>query len=270
MVAVFLLLPGCLWAASLPAAPQSLSDDETLKQAVTTFHKGMAARATPGEAAFFRQAAAGFEELRRRGVQSPALFLDLGNAYLLSGDVPQAILAYRRGLRLAANDRTLRANLAYARDQVAYPSPDHFGRPAGDFWPPWLPRLTPGLTWVLLVCAYSTACLLATCWWMTRHGRLMLAGAGAFTLAVVLGAVLAVQAWQSYQEDRHPSVVIAVDDVLLRKGNGLSYPPRYDTPVNRGVEARLRYARGSWLQVELAGGEVGWVPHSACLVDVPE
>jgi len=27
----------------------------------------------------------------------------------------------------------------------------------------------------------------------------------------------------------------------------------------RGVEARLLYARGDWLQIELASGEVGWV-----------
>ena len=47
---------------------------------------------------------------------------------------------------------------------------------------------------------------------------------------------------------------------LLRAGNGLSYPPRYETPLNRGVEARLLFARGAWLQIELSGGEIGWVP----------
>jgi len=47
---------------------------------------------------------------------------------------------------------------------------------------------------------------------------------------------------------------------LLRTGNGLSYPPRYETPLNQGVEARLLHARGAWLQIELSGGEVGWGP----------
>jgi hypothetical protein len=36
---------------------------------------------------------------------------------------------------------------------------------------------------------------------------------------------------------------------------------------NRGVEARLLFARGDWLQIELAGGEVGWVPRRLVLVD---
>jgi len=265
----FVVLPGWLLASSLPAGLQAVSAADNLEQAVSAFHKGMAARGKPDAVAYFRQAAGGFDELRRHGARNAALFLDLGNASLLAGDLPQAILAYRRGLRLAPNDRHLRANLAYARDQVAYPSPDHLGRPPIDSWPPWLPRPTPGFTWVLLGCAYVVGCLLLTRWWMTRNGRLMFAGTGTCMWAAVLGAVLVVQAWRNHREEQHPLVVIATDDVLLRKGNGRSYPPRYDTAVNRGVEARLRYARGEWLQIELAGGELGWVPQSACLVEVP-
>ena len=59
---------------------------------------------------------------------------------------------------------------------------------------------------------------------------------------------------------RHPVVIIADDGVLVRSGNGFAYPRRYDVPLNRGVEARLLYARADWLQIELSGGEVGWVP----------
>jgi hypothetical protein len=55
--------------------------------------------------------------------------------------------------------------------------------------------------------------------------------------------------------------------VLLRRGNGVVFPPRYDTPVNRGVEGRLRFERGGWVQIELSGGEIGWVPRTAVLVD---
>jgi hypothetical protein len=72
-----------------------------------------------------------------------------------------------------------------------------------------------------------------------------------------------------HQEQQHPLVVIADDGVLLRKGNGLSYPPRYETPLNRGVEARLLVSRGDWLQIELEGGEIGWVPREYARVDNP-
>jgi hypothetical protein len=65
-------------------------------------------------------------------------------------------------------------------------------------------------------------------------------------------------------------VVIAADGVLLRKGNGPSFPPRFDTPLNRGVEASLLYRRGDWLQIELSGGEVGWVPAGSAVVEEGE
>ena len=67
--------------------------------------------------------------------------------------------------------------------------------------------------------------------------------------------------------DAQPLVVIARDDVLLRKGNGEGYPRRYDFPVNRGVEARVLFERGDWMQIELSGGETGWVPRGAVVID---
>ena len=54
---------------------------------------------------------------------------------------------------------------------------------------------------------------------------------------------------------------------MPRKGDGLAFPPRYGAPLNRGVEARLLFERGDWLQIELSGGEVGWVPRAYALVD---
>jgi len=62
-------------------------------------------------------------------------------------------------------------------------------------------------------------------------------------------------------------VVITADGVPLREGNGVAYPARYDAPLNRGVEARLLFVRGDWLQIELAGGEVGWVPGASTVSD---
>jgi hypothetical protein len=64
-------------------------------------------------------------------------------------------------------------------------------------------------------------------------------------------------------------VVAARDGVRLLRGNGPSYPPRYEARLHPGAEARSLCRRGDWLQVELSGGEVGWLPRSAVLVDEP-
>jgi hypothetical protein len=104
---------------------------------------------------------------------------------------------------------------------------------------------------------------------MTRRGRLLAAAVGCFAVAAALAGLVAAAAWEDGRERERPLVVVAEDGVLLRKGDGLAFPPRYDTPLGAGVEARRLFQRGDWLQVELSGGEVGWVPRGAVLVDEP-
>jgi tetratricopeptide (TPR) repeat protein len=252
--------------AATPADSQ-LSDAELLQQAQAAFHQGVQARDHADEARpHFRAAAACYEQLRQRGASNDDLYRNQGNAYLLGGDLPRAILAYRRGLRQSPNERRLQAHLAYAREQVAYPVSGSFGRPPVDRYPPWLPRLAP--VWLLLtaIVSYSLTWVALTRWWMLRHGRpLGLAlMAGVATAALVTG--LAVETVGRHYEAQHPLLVIDRDGVRLRRGNGQSYPPSYETPLNRGVEARLLFQRGKWYQIELAGGEVGWVPASSALL----
>jgi hypothetical protein len=91
----------------------------------------------------------------------------------------------------------------------------------------------------------------------------------AFGLALVLAAGLAFKEWSARNESLHPLAVVVADGIPLRKGNGVLYPTRFESPLHRGVEARLLVARGNWLQIELAGGQVGWVPRAAVLLDTP-
>ncbi len=108
---------------------------------------------------------------------------------------------------------------------------------------------------------------MATLWLAVRRRGLLAAGGAALAAAGLL-AILAIREegrWR--QEIIHPVAVIREDNVVLRKGNGWSYPPRYESPLNRGVEAQLLFAKGDWLQIRLSGGEVGWIPRSAALVD---
>jgi hypothetical protein len=166
-VAVAGLLIGPLLA--LAAAHAALTEAEALNRAEAAFAEGAQARGPVARKAFAR-AAADYDELRRRGVHNPALCRNQGNAYLLAGDLPRAILAYRRGLHLAPNDSALLANLAYAREQVTPSAPGGFGRPPADDWPPWLPRPTPGLGAILSGICYGLACASFTRWLMTRDG----------------------------------------------------------------------------------------------------
>jgi tetratricopeptide (TPR) repeat protein len=257
-----------------------------LRQAETNYRQGIKASGTSRPARpFFARAAAAYGELVRRGANNPELYANLGQAYFLAGDLPRAILAYRRGLRLDPNDRVLQERLEEARDRVQYTTPGAFGRPAVDNWPPWLPRLTMRWQLILVLVLYAIACGAVTRWWMTRQGAYLAIAGPAFTLAAFMGAGLFLEARQRAWNKDHPAVVSAANEVVLHKGNGGNFPcydaenrtwletggiiPPAATRLPPGAEARLRYDKGAWLQIELAGGEIGWVRRADVVIDPP-
>jgi hypothetical protein len=250
-----------------PGGTPSLSEEALAARAEAEFDEGVRLRQTSREArGHFRAAALAFEELRQRGVHNPLLYRNLGNAWFLAGDLARAIRAYREGLWLAPADRVLRERLKQAREQVVYPSGTSLGQPPEEVRPDWLPRLPPGWAAGLAALVYVLGWVFVTRWGMVRRGGLLILGSGLLILAGGLAG------WEWYEQEDPPDrlVVVKVDGVLLRKGNGLSYPPRYETPVNRGVEARLLFERDGWLQIELAGGEVGWIPRRYALTGSDE
>ncbi|HEX5269988.1 MAG TPA: SH3 domain-containing protein [Gemmataceae bacterium] len=248
-------------ATSGPLVSRAHEAEEAFAEAVR--QRDDADKARP----LFRKSADLFEELRRAGAANPALFRDEGNARLLAGDLPGAILAYRRGLRLAPDDRALQRLLAAAREQVVYKQSGAFGRPPVSLLPPWLPRL-PARGVLLLACAaYAFGWVSLARWRMVRRGKWLTAALASFAVAALLGLALGAGEARERDLDARPLAVVAQDGVLLRKGNGLAYPRRYETPLNRGVEARLLFERGDWVLIELSGGETGWVPRAYVLID---
>jgi hypothetical protein len=267
-MAIALLLIAPLLAAGAAASDDAPAPVALLHRAEEAFSAGVRARARPEEARrHFRAALADYEALRRGGASSPDLYRNLGNAALLSDDLPAAILAYRRGLRLEPGDRVLQDNLAIVRNRVPYP-PETMERPAADQWPAWFPQLSSDWLLAIALALYTAGCVLGTCWLVGR--RLWLRGSAVVALAgaTVLGLCWWAGYWKTAEETAHPVVVIAVDSVPLYTGNGRSYPGHRVLPVlRRGMEGRLQFIRNDWLQVEFPGGHVGWLPRASVLVD---
>jgi tetratricopeptide (TPR) repeat protein len=262
------VLATALTAALLAASP-SLSEEELLGRAESAFAEGVRLRADPAKARpLFRTAAELYGELHERGARSAALHRNEGNAWLLAGELPRAILAYQRGLRLAPSDRGLQEGLAFARDRVHYSTRGRFARPPVEHRPPWLPRVgMSNGSFAVLLAGYALSWVALARWRMTRRGRLLGLGVCGLALTAAAATLLGLATYYEERPHRLPLVVIARDGVVLRRGNGEAYPPRHEAPLHRGVEARLLFRRGDWLQVELSGGEVGWVPAAAALVD---
>lgn len=234
-------------------------------RAEAEFDRGLAAR-QDGEPSrrHFLAAALAYEQLRLRGVRNAALERSAGNAYYLADDLPRAILAYRRGLRLSPDDRRAKECLAEAREEVIFLEGNPLGRPPDDLRPAWLPH-APRWLFALAVGGYVVCCLAVARWFMLRQATVLTAAVAALIVAAAATALLIVS-WRL--ESSRPVVVIAANGVQLRKGDGWAFQPRYETPLNKGVEARLLHrSESGWLQIELSGGEVGWVAESEAVVE---
>ena len=204
----------------------------------------------------FLQAAVQFDQ---QWQQSPsvALALNRGRAHYLAGDLPDAIRAFHDGLALAPTDVKLQQSLVACRMVVAYP-PGLQPEPLTG----WRHRVSPfDLLMASLLSVISVTVGLAR--------RLTVRDGWAIPVAV-MGLVgwiaigtLSMVIHQENQREHEQPVVILAKETVLRTGNGATFLPRLDTPLPRGAEVRKRLERGGWVQVELVGDIVGWVPMDA-------
>jgi hypothetical protein len=256
----------------LPASPPTpVADAEVVALAREAFAEGVRLRDDLALARpHFARAAALLEELRGRGANNPVLYRDLGNASLLAGDLPRAILNYRRGLQLAPRDGELGELLEGARQLVAVPQGSSFGRPPRDERPAWL-RLPPhGVSVAVALLCHVSACLLLARWFMKRNFRLLWLSGLLFLTAAAGAYAVVLHRGEEERERTHPVVIVARENEFLRRGNGHSYPPRYPAELARGVEGRLLHERGGWLLIELSEGETGWLHRESVLVVEPQ
>src|SRR3954469_25571995 len=95
---------------------------ESLAAADAAYREGIDARADAAAARpHFVRAAELYEAAWDAGTRTPAVARNMAQARYLSGDLGTSIRDYRRGLRAFPHDPDLRAGLAFARAQVAYP-----------------------------------------------------------------------------------------------------------------------------------------------------
>jgi hypothetical protein len=266
MVPAFSLMGVML--ATLASGKEPAADRQILERAQTAFRDGMRLTGEPRSARTkFKEAASDYEELRARGIQSAAVFCNQGDANFLAGDLPNSILAYRRGLKLAPDDQRLLSHLAPARKHVTHSELTDIRR-AGDL-PVWV-HLPPRMEMALALILYYGGWLALAGWWLMRRNWLLGASVFLGLLSFMPLCRLVLEHQRRLDDAEHPVVVISKDRTELRWGNGSAYPARYPTALRRGVEARCLFQRKGWLQIELADGSLGWIPREAALIDAPQ
>jgi hypothetical protein len=237
---------------------------EVLGQAVEAYSEGLHTEARDPRLASFRRSQRLFASLVDRGIETPDLYADLGNAALQSEDLGQAVLAYRRALRLDADHPRALQNLQHARGLLPawVPRPE----PAGmlDSLLHWHRRVPAELRSLLAAGCFAMACLL---WALGLRS-----GQSVFRNAAVLPALawlaIAGAGWLDLGGSGDGDAVVTREAVARAADSSLA-PGAFPQPLPAGVELRILEQREPWLRVRLANGRDAWLQSSRVARVVP-
>ncbi len=205
----------------------------------------------------FEEAARLWEALIEAGHPTGDLYYNLGNALYRQGEVPRAVLAWRRARVLSPRDGDIDANLDRAR-RLVEDRLETNGEPGLFFWQAmlstseqgWLAAALVGLLGLLGVASRLRR---------ERYPALPAALIGVPALLLVASTVDALQ-------DPLGGVLLA-PAVEVRSAGGTGAGVVLFT-LHAGAEVRCGETLGSWLLVSLPDGRKGWVPTRAVgLVD---
>ncbi len=255
-----------LVAIFLGYASVHASAEDDLKQAEVAFAEGASLRGDSAKARIaFAKAAAAYDALWRAGYQTPELAINRSRAHRLAGNLPHGIAALHEGLAVARYSRRLQRELDDARAAVQYPLDGELLRQAQP--PPirgWSSRFSPadrwlgaGLLWFLLWFGVAQFLMTRRAIWLV----LSLLG----SVVLLVGGILWWTDERRLQEEESLQLLIVKEDTILRRGNAGVYPPRLEAALPPGAEVRALTRRGGWVQVQLAGGAVGWLPEGVVL-----
>ncbi len=204
----------------------------------------------------FASAALQFDEAWSSGTRNSALALVRSRAHFLSGNLPTAIVAAHEGLRHFPHDRQLQETLEQLRDAVAIPRTSASSESIR-------PVRANGLRQHLSAWDLFTIGMVVTMFMAFATVRRIVwreqwtIPAMLFTAIVLIACCIL--AWQ-WEHEVPAEVRVVRSEVSLRTGNGTSYPQRVPFELPRGTELTPLASRGEWVQVQLAGGAIGWVP----------
>ena len=199
----------------------------------------------------FSDAANAYETILAAGAQSSALLFNYANAEFKSGHLGRAIAGYRRAARLAPRDADIRANLAFARNQVQ-------GATVRESrWQDWLGQLTLN-EWTLLAAAAFWLTFVLFAARQLRPAlvpKLKTATRIFAALTIFSGAMLALQAADHFSK---AIAVVIADNVTTRSGPFDDAQSAFT--ARDGAELSVLSRRDDWVQVADGSGKTGWLP----------
>ena len=244
-LAIFVSVVGSVQAQEPPAR-------ELLAEANARYERGE-----------YAEAAQQYEALAERGYQDPAIYFNLGNAYMEGGDLGRAVLNYLRAEELSPRDPDIVSNLALARSRtvdLVQVEGDSLAASVSDFGRRWATTDEFGLAALLLWAVFGVAtCVLIL--GSTARLKALLRGVAVAAFVLMLGC-LTLTLSMLYSNPYENSGVVTVRTVEVLDGPGEQFSEVF--ALHSGAQVRIIDSRHGWVGISLPGGELrGWAPDYA-------
>jgi hypothetical protein len=243
----------------------ALSEDAMERElglANAAFNKGEGA-SSEGAKRYYGEAILHFERIiKEGGIKNAKLYYNIGNAYLLKGDVGRSIVNYRRSERLDGSNSDVKKNLAFARSRRIDAVEVKSGRRVLKTLFFWHYDFSIRTRFLISCLSFGGLMIIATS--MLWFGR-----KGFFNVSVVIltGIVICfgLSVGVAHYSDLHQvnGVIVAVE-VVARQGDGMNYPASFKDALHSGTEFEVIRQQSGWLNIELSDGSKGWVPETSC------
>ncbi len=222
----------------LLAAVPSMAQEEAFRQAGAAYDNG-----------HFAEAVLLYQQLLDQGIDNPELHFNLGNACFKDGELPQAILHYRRAWYKTPRDPDIQANLRFALHAAGAvePSSGITGRVLSSLSrEEWV--LLAGAAYVLVSLLLLAACFL-------RPARRTLLKWTLPPLALLAISAAGFHAWR--QLVRQPECVVFKTGATALFGPMEGATAHFQLPLGALVRQRETDPKG-WTEVEY-DGKRGWL-----------
>jgi len=214
------------------------------------------------EAGQYDSALQKYLEIPGQGVESAALYFNIGNCYYKLGDLGRAVLYYERALRLDPGDDAIRENLSIAQlatvDRIEE-EPDFIFLRLGRAYT----HLFPESTQVVMLAVLYLLLMLGLTAWVLLRGRqgtvwVARSSLGIGFLLLLTALALAGRWWE--ERSRNEAVIVAAS-VEVMSAPGAQAVEVFS--LHSGAKVTVDQLSGDWVEIVLPDRKSGWVPKSA-------
>lgn len=206
----------------------------------------------------FTLAAATYCRLIEKGIKTPEIFYNLGNAYYKSGRLGYAILYYEKAKLLAPHDNDIARNLAIANARVLDKIdviPDFFIRR----WFYQLVNLLSSNTWAVI--ALATFASMLTAWLLYLFSGRIAVKRLAFYSATGLLLISMLSYWFSVKRKQYVADSSAA--IVVKPSVSIKSSPDFEGNnifvLHEGTRVMVTDSIDSWKEIKLTDGNKGWL-----------